>query len=115
VDDTEPILHLLSRFLEDVADNIEFARDGTEAVEVITEADTADRPFDLVLMDLQMPHVSGLDAARKVRARGLDVPMIAMTAGGFDVRECAEAGFDGYVTKPFDRTRFLEFVADFLR
>lgn len=114
VDDTESILHLVSHFLVDVADTIEFARNGTEAVKAVTNAIAAEQPFDLVLMDLQMPRVSGFEAARKIRSKGINVPMIAMTAGGIDPLTCLSAGFDGYVSKPFDSTRFLSYITSFL-
>ena len=84
VDDTEPIVQLLTHFLDDIVDEIAVAHDGVEAVEAVIEAAAARRPFDLVLMDLQMPRLSGLDAARRIRARGIDVPLIAMTAGGYE-------------------------------
>jgi PAS domain S-box-containing protein len=81
---------------------IRMVSDGRAAV---TEA--AKHRFDLVLMDVQMPEVNGLDAARAIRAREQRtgsgrVPIIALTARAMpeDSRECAQAGMDGHLAKP---------------
>ena len=61
-------------------------------------------PYDLILMDMRMPGMSGLDAARAIRAAGCATPMVALTANAFDDdrRACREAGMDGFLTKPLD-------------
>ncbi len=115
VDDTEAIVHLLTHFLGELADEIEIARDGEEAVTLVSEAADSGQPYDVVLMDLQMPRKSGFQAAREIRERGIDMPLIAMTAGRFGSDECANAGFDGYVSKPFDRRKLIAFVRGFVR
>ena len=60
--------------------------------------------YDLILMDMRMPGMSGLDAARAIRAAGCSTPMVALTANAFDDdrRACREAGMDGFLTKPLD-------------
>lgn len=115
VDDTEAIAYLLTQFLGEITDEITIAKDGAEAVERIANAAESDQLFDVVLMDLHMPNVSGMEAARAIRERGIDVPLIAMTAGGFTARDCQNAGFDGYVTKPFDREKLVAYVSKFIR
>ena len=60
--------------------------------------------YDLILMDMQMPHVNGLDATRQIRqvAEGGTVPIIAMTANAFaeDRELCLEAGMNDFIAKP---------------
>jgi signal transduction histidine kinase/CheY-like chemotaxis protein len=87
------------------------AEDGREAVErAISEA------FDLVLMDVQMPEMGGLDATRAIRAHeqatGAHVPIVAMTAHAMagDRERCLEAGMDAYVAKPIRPDELLSVV-----
>ena len=82
---------------------VSVANNGREAVE---QAQTT--PFDAILMDVQMPELSGLEATRAIRSReratGARVPIIALTANAMrgDREECIAAGMDAYLTKPFD-------------
>jgi CheY-like chemotaxis protein/HPt (histidine-containing phosphotransfer) domain-containing protein len=88
-----------------VADN------GTEAVRrALAE------PFDLVLMDMQMPALDGADATRRLRAAGYRGPIVALTANALqeDVKRCEDAGCDAFLSKPIDRARFAATVAQFL-
>jgi signal transduction histidine kinase/DNA-binding response OmpR family regulator len=106
--------------LESWGHQVTVARDGCEAV----EACTAER-FDLVLMDSQMPRMSGFEATAEIRRRegagNGRVPIIAMTANvmkGYR-EECLAAGMDGYVAKPIRRQELLKEIAsvvpDFFR
>ena len=58
--------------------------------------------FDVVLMDVRMPGVGGLEAARRLRASGVETPVIALTANAFDDdrRACLDAGMDDFLVKP---------------
>ena len=91
--------------------HVTLAQDGAEAVALL-ERET----FDLVLMDLQMPGMSGLDATAAIRKReaatGGHVRIIAMTARAMasDREQCLAAGMDGYLSKPIDRTLLFEAV-----
>jgi CheY-like chemotaxis protein len=73
-------------------------------------------PFDLVLMDMQMPVLDGIQATRRLRAQGYRGPIVALTANAMqeDIRRCEEAGCDGFLTKPIDRARFGATVARYL-
>jgi signal transduction histidine kinase/ActR/RegA family two-component response regulator len=102
---------VLRRLLEGDGCAIAFASDGLEALELLTL-----EPFDLVLMDCQMPRMNGYEAARAVReGRAGDprVPILALTASALpeDERAALEAGMDGYLTKPIRRAELLRSMA----
>lgn len=90
--------------LESQGHEVEIAGDGRQAVEMLA----ADHDFDLVLMDVQMPHMDGFEATAAIRAmekanpRRRRVPILAMTANAMkgDRERCLSAGMDGYVGKP---------------
>jgi CheY-like chemotaxis protein len=93
--------------------HVTLAQDGAEALAALERA-----TFDLVLMDLQMPGMSGLDATAAIRTReaatGGHVRIIAMTARAMasDREQCLAAGMDGYLSKPIDRTLLFEAVEE---
>ena len=92
--------------------------DGAAALDAWRGANRDDRPFDLILMDMHMPGVDGLEAARRIRAAeaadGIArTPIIALTANAFaeDREACLAAGMDGFLIKPLDRERLAEALA----
>jgi CheY-like chemotaxis protein len=96
----------------------EVAPDGAAAVEAWQTAQASGAPYDLILMDVHMPGVDGLEAARRIRvaeaASGKPrTPIIALTANAFDEdREaCLAAGMDGFLVKPLVRERLIETLA----
>ena len=88
-----------SELLRAVGLEVECAGDGARAVQMALS-----RPYDLILMDMQMPVMDGLEAARAIRARGLATPIVAMTANAFneDRDACLAAGMNDHSAKPVD-------------
>jgi CheY-like chemotaxis protein/anti-sigma regulatory factor (Ser/Thr protein kinase) len=90
--------------------------DGVSAVAAIATAQAIGVPYDLVLMDLHLPGMDGLEATRRIRALGEEggnLPIIAITANAFaeDREACREAGMNAFIVKPFDRDRLDEVIA----
>ncbi|MFV3074540.1 response regulator [Niveispirillum fermenti] len=103
-------LHMLAAAGYDVA----LANHGGEAVEAVEAAD-----YDLILMDVQMPVVDGLEATRRIRAMGAPagtIPIIAMTANAMTGVEATyrAAGMDDYISKPVDHQEFLAKVRSWI-
>ena len=91
-------------FLEKLGHNVTVALNGLEAIQFMTE-----RKFDLILMDIEMPEMDGIEAATKIREgydgiTDVDIPIIALTAHALtDIREqCNSAGMNYFITKPLD-------------
>ncbi len=93
---------------------VSVADDGKQAIEL-----AAAEKFDLILMDLQMPVLGGLEAFKELRGNPATahVPVLALTAHAFDEQknECARAGMDGYITKPIQRDAFLTYIQTFFK
>jgi hypothetical protein len=111
VDDNEVNRRLAAIMLERAGHEVLPVTDGAQAVAAV-----AAETVDLVLMDVQMPVMDGLEATRRIRALAdparARVPIVAVTAGvmqGDDAR-CLAAGMDGHIGKPFDRARLLSAV-----
>jgi two-component system, OmpR family, response regulator ResD len=111
VDDEPQIVEILERYLLDEGFQVCVARDGHEAV----SAASAERP-DLVLMDLKLPTMNGLDAFREIRTTS-DVPVIMLTSRSDEVDRIVglELGADDYITKPFSPREVVARVKTVLR
>ncbi len=100
--------------LEDVGARVDQAEDGELAV-----ACCRNQTYDLILMDMQMPNVDGLEATRRIRALpgGRDLTIIAMTANAFaeDRRRCLDAGMDEFVAKPVEPEALYQTMLSMLK
>jgi CheY-like chemotaxis protein len=93
---------------------IELANDGMEALSKLEKQGS----FDLVLMDVQMPVLDGLEATRRIRQqkRWRELPIVAMTAHAMngDRERCLDAGMNGYISKPVHPSHLLDMVDEYL-
>jgi DNA-binding response OmpR family regulator len=112
VDDEESIQKLLTYPLEREGYRVVQARDGEEALERFVEA-----PVDLVVLDLMLPKLGGLEVCRRMRRVESAVPVIMLTARGDEVDKVVglEIGADDYITKPFSIREFMSRVRALLR
>ncbi len=107
VDDSEVNRSVAAAFLRKAGHTAVEARDGVEAVQLVAETD-----FDVVLMDMRMPGMDGLEATRRIRAlegSRAKVPIVAVTANALDLHaeECRRAGMSDHLAKPFTQAELL--------
>jgi CheY-like chemotaxis protein len=112
-EDVEINREILITLLEDTGISIDSAENGREAVDMVT---AAPEKYDIVLMDVQMPKMDGLEAARRIRGLSTKLPIVAMTANVFknDIEACIEAGMDDHLGKPLDFDKVLEKLRKYL-
>jgi len=114
VDDNDINLQVVQEILEDVGLQVSTATDGAQALAMVRA-----RRYDLVLMDMQMPVMDGLEATRAIRTlldHG-DLPIVAMTANAMaqDRQRCLDAGMNDFVAKPIEPDRLFEVLRQWLR
>lgn len=111
VEDIESNYHLMSVLLGNMGYQFTRAADGVEAVEKVLS-----EHFDLVLMDIKMPRLGGLEATREIRKTNREVPIIALTAHAFnsDKEAAIAAGCNGFLVKPIDRNALAGTLRRFL-
>jgi len=104
VEDVADNIKMFEHFFAKIGVELDSAQSGVEGLEKIVIAASCDQAYDLVLMDISMPEMDGLACLRRVRERGIGVPIIMVSAYAFsDERErCMSAGASGYCTKPVD-------------
>ena len=96
---------LVTEMLERCSQAVEVAHDGNEAIAMVIDSIMRGRPYDLVLMDIQMPDCDGYAATRAIRAEGIGpglLPIIALTANAYpeDIAAARAAGMQGHLPKP---------------
>ena len=106
VEDNELNLEIAKMMLEDEKMVVTTAENGEEAVDIVSRS--VPGRFDFIFMDIMMPVMDGLEAARQIRTLNRkdtkEIPIIAMTANAFqdDIRECIDAGMNAHIAKPID-------------
>jgi two-component system, OmpR family, response regulator len=112
VDDEQPIQTLLSFPLQRDGYEVVQASDGREALARFSE-----QQFDLVVLDLMLPRIDGLEVCKRLRAKGSTVPIIMLTAKSEEIDKVLglELGADDYITKPFSMREFRSRVKAALR
>lgn len=113
VEDNELNMKLFNDLLEAHGYNTVTTRDGTKALDLAQES----KP-DLILMDIQLPEVSGLDITKQLKAEDdlKDIPVIAVTAFAMkgDEDKIRECGCEGYISKPISISDFIETIQNHL-
>lgn len=112
VEDEEKVASFLSRGLEEEGYGVDLAYDGNRGLELLT-ANT----YDIVLLDLMLPGLDGLEVLRRIREAGLNTPVLITTAKNSkeDVIKGLDLGSDDYLTKPFSFEELLARVRALLR
>ena len=108
---------LISLVLRRAGLEVELACDGQIAVDMVLAAEEAGQPFDLIVMDMQMPLMTGYEATAALRHAAFDRPILALTAQAMagDREKCLAAGCDEYLSKPIDRERLVLLVGGLLQ
>ena len=113
VEDNDTDVRLLKDILETRGYNILQTKEGLEAIDLAV----VNLP-DLILMDIQLPHMSGLEVTRRLRSdeRSRRIPIVAVTAFamGWHEREALDSGCDAYISKPISILGFLRTIESFL-
>jgi CheY-like chemotaxis protein len=107
---------LISLLVRRTGLHVDLAEDGVQALHMVQQARDAGTPYELVLMDVQMPRMDGLEATRQLRQQGPTCPIIALTANALieDRQNCLNAGCCDFVSKPVTPQRLYAALARWL-
>ena len=108
VEDSEDNQRLITKFLNAAGAEVEIADHGGEGVTMAME-----KPYDVVLMDIQMPILDGYEATEKLRSLGMNKPIVALTAYALkeEREKCLNSGCDAHLTKPINRADLIHEIA----
>ncbi|MCA9105739.1 MAG: response regulator [Planctomycetales bacterium] len=107
---------LIKLVLEKLDAEVTVVENGKEGVDAALEAVRTGRPYDIILMDMQMPVMDGYTATAHLRQQGYERPIIALTAHAMhgEANRCLKAGCDAYLSKPINRTQFYDELSRWL-
>ncbi len=116
-EDVPAVALVVSRVLQNMNLEVEVAEDGQAACEMAEKSRVEGRPYDLILMDIQMPRLNGYDATRWLRQHGWKAPIVALTAHALvgDREKCLAAGCEDYISKPVTAGALRDILARWLR
>lgn len=114
LDDNRTNLDILTHVLEKAGMNVVSALHGKDVIPALEKSLECEKPFDLLISDIQLPDISGYDVATQVRASGKPFAGILMIAfssfTGREAKTCKEAGFNGFLSKPIRRDRLFQMI-----
>jgi signal transduction histidine kinase/CheY-like chemotaxis protein/HPt (histidine-containing phosphotransfer) domain-containing protein len=110
-EDNQDNQRLITMLVRKAGVDVEIAENGRVAVDKASRTE-----YDLILMDIQMPVMNGLDAVRELRANNYSKPIVALTANAMkiDIDACREAGMNDFAAKPIDRDKFYSILRKYL-
>ncbi|GMU38007.1 MAG: response regulator [Phycisphaerae bacterium] len=114
VEDGPDNQRLIRGILRRAGAEVDLAENGADGVEAAMKARDEGRPYDVILMDMQMPVMDGYTAAAELRARGYTSQIVALTAHAMsgECQKCIDAGCDHFLSKPITREGLLREVAE---
>lgn len=112
VEDESKVAHFVSKGLEEEGYNVDVAYDGKKGLDLVTAS-----TYDIVLLDLMIPEIDGIELLKRMRASGIDTPVLIITAKSSkeDVVKGLDTGSDDYLTKPFSFDELLARIRALLR
>ncbi len=115
VDDIEDVRVLLEQILCGAGASVKTAADAEQALRFVAQAEESGDAFDLVLMDIMLPGMDGVEAVRRLRASGFRRPVVALTAAAreSDRQRCLQAGCNDYFCKPIEDEHLLAMVDNY--
>ncbi len=110
-EDTVDNQNLIEMYVTDTGADITIVENGEQAVKICET-----RKFDLILMDMQMPVMDGIEATEKIRLNDTQIPIVSLTANAMksDFERCIDAGANEFLTKPIDIVRFNQVLYKYL-
>jgi two-component system, sensor histidine kinase len=116
IDDYEENLIIIQMYLRSTNAELTLAQSGSEALQFFEDNGATKEPFDLILMDIQMPKMDGYATTKTLRSKGITTPIIAVTAHAIakEQEKCIEAGCNEVLIKPLNRDKLVGNISKYL-